>query len=92
MMKTCGTASSLFADAISAVRTGAGWRAWLEALLLLIVLTVFAVLLGTGAGLFTFSPATDWPGLITIALVAIIIPALAEELVFRVVLAGRRGR
>ena len=67
-------------------------RAWLEGLFLLAVLMVFAVLLGTRAHLFTFSPTTDWPGLIVIALIAIIIPALGEELVFRVLLAGRRGR
>ncbi|WP_176780216.1 CPBP family glutamic-type intramembrane protease [Maricaulis salignorans] len=35
---------------------------------------------------------TDWPGLIGLALIAIIIPALGEEMVFRVLLAGRRGR
>lgn len=91
MMKTCGTASSLFADAISAVRTGADRRAWLEALLLLAVLTIIAAVAGTVGQVFTFSVTTDWPGLIAIALIAIVIPALGEEMIFRVLLAGRRG-
>ena len=91
MMKTCGTASSLFADATLALRTSPTWRGWREALFLLAVLCVFAAVLGTNAGLFTFSWTTDWPRLIAIALVAIIIPALAEEMVFRILLAGRRG-
>ena len=92
MMKTCGTASSLFADATSAVRTWPDRRAWLEALSLLAVLMVFALIAGSGAHLFTFASVTNWPELIAIALIAIIIPALGEEMVFRVLLAGRRGR
>lgn len=91
MMKTCGTASSLFADATSAVRTWPGRRAWLEALCLLAVLTIFALFTGSGAHLFTFASVTDWPGLVGLALIAIIIPALGEEMVFRVWLAGLHG-
>ena len=91
-MKTCGTASSLFADATSALRRWPDQRAWLEALSLLAVLTVLALLIGSVAHLFTFAPVTNWPGLIVIALIAILSPALAEEMVFRVLLAGGRGR
>ena len=91
MMKTCGTASSLFADAIYSLRTRPAWHDWREALYLLAVLTIFATVLGTSAGLFTFAPTADWLGLITIALAAILVPSLAEEMVFRVILAGRRG-
>ncbi|WP_417483395.1 type II CAAX prenyl endopeptidase Rce1 family protein [Maricaulis sp.] len=53
---------------------------------------IFALVIGTGAGLFTFARPADWPALIITALIAIIIPALAEEMVFRVLIAGRRGR
>ncbi len=92
MLITCVTASGLFADAISAVQKRPDRRDSLEALYLLTVLTVFALLIGSGANLFTFASVTNWPGLIAIALIAVVIPALGEELVFRVVLAGRRGR
>lgn len=66
-------------------------RDGLEALLLLAVLCVFALVIGMDAGLFTFTRTTDWPGLIAVALIAIIIPALGEEMIFRVLLAGRSG-
>lgn len=92
MMKTCGTASSLFADATSAVRTWPGRRNWVEALSLLAVLTIFALVTGTAAQVFTFAPAANWPELVAIALIAILIPALVEEMVFRVLIAGRQGR
>ncbi|WP_170150319.1 CPBP family glutamic-type intramembrane protease [Maricaulis maris] len=39
-----------------------------------------------------FAVTGDLPGLLAVAAVAILIPAFAEELVFRVSLAGRRGR
>ncbi len=42
--------------------------------------------------IFNFAVTDDLTGLLAVAAVAIILPALAEELVFRVGLAGRKGR
>tara|TARA_R110000868_G_scaffold53744_2_gene168511 strand:+ start:6759 stop:7262 length:504 start_codon:yes stop_codon:yes gene_type:complete len=91
MIKTCGTASSLFADATLALRTLPSRRDGLEALFLFAVFAVFAILMRAGSGPITFSWTSDWTGFLMTALAAMVIPALGEEMVFRVLLAGRAG-
>lgn len=86
MMKTCGTASSFFAHAASALTTRPGIRAWGESLLLLGVFGLVAVYLGLGGGLINFSVTDEYLPFIVTALVALLVPALSEELVFRVAL------
>lgn len=63
-------------------------RAWGEAGLLFAILATATALIGLGGGLFEFSPHFDRALLIT-AVVAVFVPALGEELVFRVLLQPR---
>ncbi len=84
MMKTCGTASSFFAHAASALTTRPGIRAWGESLLLLGVFGLLAVYLGLGSGLINIALTDEHLPFMVTALVALLVPALAEELVFRV--------
>jgi len=60
-------------------------RAWGEAALLFVVFAGIAGLIGVGGGLFEISPRFDLTLLIT-ALVAVFIPAMGEEVIFRVLL------
>lgn len=84
MMKTCGTASSLFAHAASALTTRPGIRAWGESLLLLGVFGLVAVYLGLAGELINIRLTDEYLPFMVTALVALVVPALAEELVFRV--------
>lgn len=86
MMKTCGTASSFFAHAASALSTRPSLRAWGESLLLLGVFLLIAGYLGLAAGLIKIEITDEWQPFMLTALVAFAIPALAEEFLFRVVI------
>jgi len=71
---------------VNAARTRPSRRDAAEALGLAIGVGAAAGVLGFGTGLFALAPETD-PGAITrIAAVALLMPALGEELVFRTAL------
>jgi predicted Abi (CAAX) family protease len=89
MIKTCGTASSFFAVAASAIGTLPNRRALGEALILFALFSLLATYIGTSTALFKFSMTGDWAELAVLTIIAVFIPALGEELVFRVALAGR---
>lgn len=91
MIERCGTASSIFADATSAVRTWPRLSEWGQSLLLFGVFALIAAYLGQHESLFKFSPTDEWAPFIAVAAVAILVPSLAEEMVFRVLLGGRTG-
>ncbi len=91
MIERCGTASSIFADATSAVRTWPRLSDWGQSLLLFAVFALIAAYLGQHESLFKFSLTDEWRPFIAIAAAAILVPALAEEMVFRVLLGGRTG-
>ena len=92
MIKLCGTASSFFADAASAARTWPNAKHWTQALILFALFCTFAAAITIVDTAFNFSVSRDPAGLLAVAAVAFFIPALAEEGVFRILLAGRRGR
>ena len=92
MIERCGTASSIFADATKAVRTWPGPGHWGQSLLLFAIFALIAAYLGQHESLFKFSVTPDAGRLLVLAAVAFVVPALAEETVFRVILAGRTGR
>ena len=48
--------------------------------------------MGLHENLFNFALTDEWQAFAGVALAAILVPSLAEELVFRVWLGGRRGR
>ena len=52
---------------------------------------IFATLVSKVEYLFNFAVTDDWTGLLALAAVAIFIPALGEEMLFRVLMAGRTG-
>jgi len=65
-------------------------RAWAEAGVLFAGFGLLTGLVGIGGGLFEISPHFDATPLIT-ALVAVFVPAMGEELVFRVLLQPKPG-
>jgi len=91
MIERCGTASSIFADATSAVRTWPRLSEWGQSLLLFGVFALIAAYLGQHESLFKFSLTDEWAPFIAVAVIAILVPSLAEEMVFRVLLGGRTG-
>lgn len=91
MIETCGIASSFFADAKRAVRTWPDLREWRQTLALFVLFLVFATLANRVEYLFNFSAPDDWASLLAIAALALAVPAFAEEMVFRVILASRAG-
>ncbi|WP_297736806.1 CPBP family glutamic-type intramembrane protease [uncultured Maricaulis sp.] len=91
MIELCGTASSYFADAKRAVRTWPGLANWGQSLLILAAFVVATLTINKVEPLFKFAVTDDLQALLAIAAVAFFIPALAEELIFRVGLAGRKG-
>jgi predicted Abi (CAAX) family protease len=91
MIKTCGTASSFFAVAASGLSTLPSRRDVGETLILFAVFALLAFYIGTGFELFKFSVTEDWTALALVAGIAFLVPALAEELVFRVLLGGREN-
>lgn len=91
MIKVCGTASSYFAVAASALRTRPDGRAWRETLM---ALALFALLAGLASALseaFTFSLPTGLEGVFPLIPVVFIVPALFEEMVFRISLPALTG-
>ena len=91
MIERCGTASSIFADATSVVRTWPRLSEWGQSLLLFGVFALIAAYLGQHESLFKFSLTDEWRPFIVVAVIAILVPSLAEEMVFRVLLGGRTG-
>lgn len=63
-------------------------RDWLEAAGLFALFAGLPALIALPAGLITMPVRIDWQGLLPVALVAFFIPALGEELVFRVWMGG----
>lgn len=64
---------------------------WGQSLLLFAVFALIAVYLGQHESLFKFSVTEAWVPFIGIAVIAILVPSIAEEMVFRVLLGGRTG-
>ena len=91
MIKTSGPASSFFADAASAARAWPDLRQWWQTFLLLTLFASFTLLVAKLDTAFNFSVTTGWGELLAIAALGFFIPALGEEMVFRVALAGRAG-
>ncbi|WP_300542061.1 CPBP family glutamic-type intramembrane protease [Maricaulis sp.] len=91
MIELCRTASSFFADAIRAARTWPDTHEWRQTFLIFAILLLAATLVSKVEYTFNFSAPGGRTGLLAIAAVAIVVPALGEEMVFRVLLAGRRG-
>ncbi|MEZ6012001.1 MAG: CPBP family glutamic-type intramembrane protease [Hyphomonas sp.] len=63
---------------------------WLTAGGVFLFFAVVASAIGFGTGLFHYAPALD-SGLLKVALIAILLPALGEEFVFRGLLAGKQS-
>ena len=63
----------------------------MQTLALLALLVIAAGIIGKTESAINFSVSSDWRRLFATAIIAIVIPSLGEELVFRVGLAGRRG-
>jgi uncharacterized protein len=91
MIKTSGPASSFFADAASAARAWPDLRQWWQTFLLLTLFASFTLLVAKLDTAFNFSVRTGWGELLAIAALGFFVPALGEEMVFRVALAGRTG-
>lgn len=92
MIELCGTASSYFADAKRAVRTWPGLSIWWQSILIFTLFIAATLAINKVEYLFNFSVTDDPIELLAVAALAILVPALTEEMVFRVGLAGRRGR
>ncbi len=92
MIELCGTASSYFADAKRAVRTWPGLAIWGQSLLIFTLFVAATLATNKVEYLFNFAVTDDLAGLLALAALAIIVPALAEKMVFRVGLGGRKGR
>tara|TARA_R110002072_G_scaffold161616_3_gene313235 strand:- start:456 stop:1040 length:585 start_codon:yes stop_codon:yes gene_type:complete len=67
-------------------------RDWLEAIGLFGIFLLASAAIGGWADLITMPASLDWAALWPVALVALFIPALGEELVFRVWLVGSHRR
>lgn len=87
MIKLCGSASSIFAVAARLLRPPTRTRAWGETLIALVLMGILAFSLGPAGGAVTFSDGglsmPVWREFLLIALIALFIPALFEELIFR---------
>lgn len=92
MIELCGTASSYFADAKRAVRTWPGPVIWWQSLLIFSLFIAATLAINKVEYLFNFAVTEDLASLLAVAALAILVPALTEELVFRVGLGGRKGR
>ncbi len=68
-----------------------GWREWAFAGLLLAVFAAVAVPFGLMSGFLVPGRMPPWPSLAAFAAVAVVVPCLAEEMVFRVALLPREG-
>ena len=89
-------ASSLFADATLAIKRLPTMRDAMEAIGLFMLFLLAAGLVNKTTGLVTFPVLVDWaalsPVLLLIVVTAFFVPALSEELAFRVGLSGLSGR
>ena len=85
MFKTFAGASSAFAYAADRTRRRPRLRDWGEAAVLLGGFLVLAAAIAAPAGLITIDGGVDlaWPEFILVVLIALFIPALAEEFIFR---------
>ena len=96
MIKLCGSASSIFAAAARALRPPKHFRAWGETLIALALIGILAFGLGSASAAITFSHpdlnGEDTRQLLMLALVAIFVPSLFEELIFRAALPSLLGR
>ena len=91
MIKLCGTASSLFAVAAQALQTRPNRVEWGQTLLISALFTLTAGYLGRYENLFKFSPTDEWQAFAIVAVAAILVPSLFEEVVFRVWMGGKQG-
>ena len=85
------TASSPLARAAKRLRTWPGARDWAEAAGMLVILALAGGLIGLWSNALRFDPSppglsTDPPSFLILAAVAVVVPSLAEELIFRGVL------
>ena len=80
MIELCGTASSYFADAKRAVRTWPGLAIWGQSLLIFTLFVAATLATNKVEYLFNFAVTDDLAGLLALAALAIIAPALAEEM------------
>lgn len=83
MIKLCGNASSFFAVAANALRPPRHIRAWGEMLLALGLIGILGLFLGPATGLITISHSGHAVPVWGVVLIAFFIPALFEEIVFR---------
>ncbi|MEO0607548.1 MAG: CPBP family glutamic-type intramembrane protease [Pseudomonadota bacterium] len=60
-----------------------GRRAWAEAALYTLAFVLLALPFGLVSGLYKWAPSNDIDALIRFALIAMVLPAILEELVFR---------
>ena len=84
MIKMNAPASSPVSVTISAIKTKPLRRDIFEALALYTLFLILSGYVGFSSGLFKFSLTQEWPLFITVAVIAFVIPALFEEIVFRV--------
>jgi predicted Abi (CAAX) family protease len=86
MSKINASTSSPLTVARSAISARPSLRDWTEAVLLFLPFLALASYVGLGNGLFKITLTDAWLEFAIIALIAVFIPALGEELVFRVAL------
>lgn len=75
----------------AALSTPPGWRGVGEAALIFLAAGVIIAPLGLAGGFLSWSPQTDLASLARIAMIAMVFPALGEELAFRAALLPRSG-
>lgn len=93
MFNLRGAASRFFAPAASGVINPASSRHWAEAGFLFLGLSAAIAAIGLTGGLIALEAprSVDWRAWLPVAAVAVIVPALGEEFVFRGLLGGRQG-
>lgn len=93
MSKIIASTSSVVSALRATLVTRPSLRDWAETLLILVIFLCLAAYIGLASGLFKAEPTDAWQQFAIIALVAFLVPSLAEEVVFRVglpqILGGR---
>jgi len=84
MIKMSTPASSPVSVTISAIKTKPRLHDIFESLALYTLFLVLSAYLGFASGVFKFGLTQEWPSFILVAVIAFVIPALFEEIVFRV--------
>jgi predicted Abi (CAAX) family protease len=84
MSKINASTSSPITVALTAIGARPALRDWLEAALLFSIFLTLASYVGLGNGLFKIALTDAWLEFAIIAVIAVFIPALGEELIFRV--------